>query len=250
MFGRRNPFDLEQIKSKLKRSLKADVVSVTNLNRSSLNVELSLTDYLYADLKTTLEKAIQILQEHKCTKSVIRLNLANDVLITNGTIPESKTAVEILEAIKSRLPSAQYVTIDKGSVSFEINDLELFSRSALNGALVLVDHFNEELPNGSQIKVTINKTIEVTFEFAWLQAKVVNETIINSVRYYEMMEFLQKNPHPEVETFSFKFRDSSKGYYTELNIIFKEKLTSKNSLQVSEFIRSKLNERFSHLPVY
>lgn len=251
MFSKKRPLNLDKIENDLNSLVKVQVIKLDLGERNTLEITLSLSEYLYSDLKEILKDTISVLKENGCNKSIIRLFLThNDEIKTNGNYIEAKNSVDIFETIKSRLPSASKVIVDRNNISFAINDLENIARTALSGALVLVDHFNEELPNGASVSVNINDEIGIKFDFTWLQTKVINETVINSVRYHEMMEFLQQNPHPQVKTFLFRFRDSNKGFYAELNMLYKDDVSSNEALKISDFIRSKLNERFSHLPVY
>jgi hypothetical protein len=251
MFGKRNPFEVQELKSKINELVKADVLTVEITNRNTLNIHMFLNEYLYSDLKETFKIVTDFIYKQNFHKITLQLDLPNnDCLITNGTSDDINTNVEIFEAVKSRLPSAKAVFVENGNLSFGINDLEFYSKTILKGALVLADHFSEELTKGTIISLDINNQLTIQFEFLWIHADVMSETIVNSVKFYEMMEFLKNNPHPQVNKFIFGFRDSNKGLYTELNMIYKNDVTSKEALTISNFIRGKLNEKFSHLAVY
>lgn len=230
------------------------VDDVVPLSKTSVEVRGSVKDYTFSSLKKASSEIISTLETNKVGNSKIFLQLgfngSGDSITMDSTVVSSTFVIELFEALKSRIPSAKNLQVNPKLVSFQMNDIDLSSRTAINVALVLVDHFKEEAKDGVSIEILAGNHIHLAYDFKWLRSEVVNETIINSMRFVEMISFLEKNPHPKVDRFLFRFRDSNKGQVAELNMRYADNLDSQDTLATTEFIRNKLRDKFTHLPIY
>lgn len=211
--------------------------------KSGKNLEPSLLKEAISDIYRIIERL-----KLKYTLIIKLVDKDNHTLIFSA-IDDVCNVIDIKQTLEARFPSSKVPFVSKSqiTVTTDVND---YARTALKTALVLKEHFLETLTSNFDLTVEVVDSLSITYQFKWFQVKVITETIVNSNRYYEMMSFVHDLPHPDVQNFHFKFRDSNKGFYSELDLVYKNQMSPKETLETSDFIRDKLRGKFSHLPIY
>lgn len=206
-------------------------------------------DYLFSTLKKDLTTITEILTRNKIKQAYVTLYLGEDRITFHLNKDSSDTLVELYETVKSVLPSAKYIYIQNGKVEYSLGELDLVLHSGAKVSNVLANFFADDYTDMG-IVINVPGNISVAYEFEWLNSDVIGQTFSNSGRYYEMINFVHATPHPNVETFKFTFKDSTKGIYAELDIDYLTDQPKAVTLKENEWIRSKLNQKYTHLPVF
>lgn len=220
--------------------------------KNGFELQLSYDDYLYSSLKEELKALTNVLEEHKHKNVQVTVYLGEEktTLLLNTKDNMVEATVDLVEVIKARIPSAKNLNVSINNISFGMNDSLLAVKAVALVGNVLKEHFSDDIEPPIKITVAINNSVSLSYIFKWIKQETMNETVVNSNRYLQMVNFLLENPHPQVEKFLFSYRDASKGMFPEMNLSFTSTLTSEEEFETSEFIRSKLNEKFSHLAIY
>lgn len=216
---------------------------------AGLIATVSYGDYLFSTLKKDLNTITDILNSYKVKQATIKFLLNGDELVYRLNKDSTDTLVELYETVKSVLPSSKYISVESNKVEYGLNDLDLAITSGAKVSNVLSNFFAEDYTDMS-IVIDLPGNIQVAYEFKWLNTEIIGQTFSNSGRYYEMINFVHDTPHPNVNTFIFKFKDSTKGIYAELDIDYVNEQSKAENLKENEWIRSKLNQKYTHLPVF
>lgn len=226
-------------------------VSVEVTKNSSI-ITVTFKDYLYSQLKDTLNTVVQIIKKHKVKNPTLIISLSStDVKIYLNPLKDNPyAAVDLLESIKARVPSARNLTVSTRKIRFDIEDVTLAPKTVASLGVMFAEHFKEELLEPVTVSVGVAGRLSLKYSFKLIEIETITETIVNSNRYSVLMEFLLQNPHPDVEKFKFEFRDENKGYFAIMNLNFNKPMNVKEEYEVSNFIRNRIATKFTHLGLY
>lgn len=243
--------NIDKAIAKIKAETRFTVQDFYQKNKNTYEISLKFGKSLEPSVfKETIIEIYKTLERLKIKQTlIVKVIDPNNNLLIFSKEEDVPTVIDIKQTLEARFPESKvpYVSSSQITVTTDVNN---YARTALKTALVLKEHFLENLTSNFDLTVEVVDSLSITYQFKWFQVKVITETIVNSNRYYEMISFVDDLPHPDVKLFHFKFRDSNKGFYSELDLVYKNQMSPKETLETSDFIRDKLRGKFSHLPIY
>lgn len=216
-----------------------------------VSVDIVYRDYLFSMLKQDLANISNLFEYFKIKTATVTLTMPEGhkiIYIQKVDAKDSGLLIDLYETTKSILPSAKNIVVSNSSIEYSLENETLITLTGTKICTMLTEFFSEDYSNFI-LKINV-PNITIQYSFKWLVNDIIQETFVNSNRYFEMLEFLKEHPNPKVKQFRFLFRDSNKGFYAELDCVYTENLTKAETLESNEFIRAKLNEKFSYLPVF